>query len=84
MCEAERHEERTLRKGLPRFVVFIIWEEVAWAGAASLSAGEGIASCRGDERRKKGKKRLRKGEENGGRRWKRSEKEEVEGVDCGK
>ncbi|KAF5388218.1 hypothetical protein D9615_000057 [Tricholomella constricta] len=36
------------KKGLPRFVVFIIWDEVA---CPSLSAGEGIAGADGEKKR---------------------------------
>jgi hypothetical protein len=35
-----------LRKGLPRFVVFIMWDEVDWG---SVSARAGMVEARGEE-----------------------------------
>ena len=48
----------TLRKGLPRFVVFIMWEEVLGpSGAADMATGGQEIGCgKEDEKRKKEKK----------------------------
>lgn len=50
----------SFKKGLPRFVVFIIWDEVA---CASWSACEGIASGGGEKKRRVGEDRGRGREE---------------------
>ncbi len=67
----ERQEMRhTLRKGLPRFVVFIMWDEVDWGGSAAGMAGERENE---EERQRKGGRAGEKG--GGGTRggWRREE-----------
>lgn len=69
--------EHAFRKGRPRFVVFIIWEEEAWGDASCCMVGENGGKREGGGREAKGwgVKRKKKGRR--GRR--REEKKEMSG-----
>lgn len=58
-----RRQLHTLRKGLPRFVVFIIWEEVL-----GPSGGEDMATGTRDRMWKRGGKKEKRKEKVGGGR----------------
>jgi len=47
----QREMVDTLRKGLPRFVVFIIWLEVAWRLGSGCEGGTGGADLLGMTKR---------------------------------
>jgi hypothetical protein len=58
----------TLRYGLPRFVTFIMWEEVAWGIVSGMAGKVDESTSKVEVTRGEGE-RKREEEEDGGRKW---------------